>query len=127
MADLRVADIEEAKKFYTDYLGLSTESFNLGWVARYVSPAGGAAVQLLTNDAAAAENPSISVFTDDVESAYEEARSLGYEIVHPLSREKWGPYRFFVRSPDGTVINIVEHVDDRSTSGQAGEGRVRER
>jgi catechol 2,3-dioxygenase-like lactoylglutathione lyase family enzyme len=34
MADLRVADVEAAKSFYTDYLGLSTEEFNMGWVAR---------------------------------------------------------------------------------------------
>jgi catechol 2,3-dioxygenase-like lactoylglutathione lyase family enzyme len=35
MANLRVADVEAAKSFYTDYLGLSTEEFNMGWVARY--------------------------------------------------------------------------------------------
>ena len=29
MADLRVADIDEAKSFYADYLGLSTEQFNI--------------------------------------------------------------------------------------------------
>lgn len=33
-ANLRVADIETTKSFYTEYLGLSTEEFNLGWVAR---------------------------------------------------------------------------------------------
>ncbi|MGH3850303.1 MAG: VOC family protein, partial [Pseudonocardiaceae bacterium] len=38
MANLRVADVEAAKSFYTDYLGLSTEEFNMGWVARYTSP-----------------------------------------------------------------------------------------
>jgi hypothetical protein len=31
MANLRVADVETAKSFYTDYLGLSTEEFNMGW------------------------------------------------------------------------------------------------
>lgn len=29
-ANLRVADIEAAKSFYTDYLGLSNEEFNMG-------------------------------------------------------------------------------------------------
>jgi catechol 2,3-dioxygenase-like lactoylglutathione lyase family enzyme len=46
--NLRVADIETAKNFYADYLGLSTEEFNLGWVARYTSPETGAHVQLVT-------------------------------------------------------------------------------
>ena len=40
MPNLRVADVDAAKTFYTDYLGLSTEEFNMGWVARYTSPDG---------------------------------------------------------------------------------------
>jgi catechol 2,3-dioxygenase-like lactoylglutathione lyase family enzyme len=111
IADLRVPDLEAAKGFYTDYLGLSTEEFNLGWVARYTSPDRGAVVQLVTQDAAAPEDPAISVFTDDVEAAYAEAQELGYQIVHPLSTEAWGVRRFFVRAPDGTVINIVHHPE----------------
>ncbi len=42
LANLRVPDVEAAKSFYTDYLGLSTEEFNMGWVARFTSPATGA-------------------------------------------------------------------------------------
>ncbi len=109
LADLRVADVEAAKSFYTDYLGLSTEEFNMGWVARYTSPDTGANVQLVTRDATAPEDPIISVQVDDVEGAYEDARILGYEIVHPLTTEPWGVRRFFVRAPDGNVINIAYH------------------
>lgn len=109
MANLRVADVEAAKSFYTDYLGLSTEEFNMGWVARFTSPYSGANVQLVTRDAAAPEAPVISVHAADVDGAYEEARRLGYEIVHPLTTEPWGVRRFFVRAPDGNVINIVQH------------------
>jgi predicted enzyme related to lactoylglutathione lyase len=111
IADLRVADLEAAKSFYTDYLGLSTEEFNLGWVARYTSPDTGAHLQLVTRDASAPEVPAISVFTDDVDGAYAEAQELGLEIVHPLTKEPWGVRRFLVRAPDGTVINIVNHRD----------------
>lgn len=111
MADLRVADIESARSFYTGFLGLSTEAFNLGWVARFTSPDNGAIVQLVTHDATAPEDPAISVHTLDVEGAYAEAQQLGYEIVHPLTTEEWGVHRFFVRAPDGTVVNIVGHRD----------------
>ena len=111
MANLRVPDVEAAKSFYTDYLGLSTEEFNLGWVARYTSPSTGAKVQLVTQDATASEDSVISIHTPDVEAAYREAQDLGYEIVKPLTKEEWGVHRFFVRAPDGNVINIVNHVD----------------
>jgi predicted enzyme related to lactoylglutathione lyase len=109
IADLPVADIEAAKDFYTDYLGLSTEEFNMGWVARYTSPETGAHLQLVSRDASAPENPAISVFAADLEAAYAEAQERGYEIVHPLTTEPWGVHRFFVRAPDGTVINVVRH------------------
>jgi catechol 2,3-dioxygenase-like lactoylglutathione lyase family enzyme len=109
IADLRVSDIDAAKHFYTDYLGLSTEEFNMGWVARYTSPDAGANVQLVTRDAAAPEDPVISVLTDDVDGAYEEAQRLRYEIVYPITTEPWGVRRFFVRAPDGNILNIVRH------------------
>lgn len=110
-ANLHVGDIDAAKSFYTDYLGLTTEEFNLGWVARYTSPLTGANVQLVSGDATAAEDSTISVHVDDVDGAYGQAQRLGYEIVHPLTTEEWGVRRFFVRAPDGTVLNIVQHRD----------------
>ncbi|MCW2794437.1 MAG: Glyoxalase/bleomycin resistance protein/dioxygenase [Nocardioides sp.] len=109
IANLGVADVAAARGFYTGFLGLSTEEFSLGWVARYTSPDGRANVQLVSGDATAPEDSVISVMTDDVDGAYAEAQELGYEIVHPLTTEAWGPRRFFVRAPDGNVINIVGH------------------
>ena len=111
IADLPVADVETAKSFYTDYLGLRTEEFNLGWVARYTSPDTGAHLQLVTRDASAPASPLISVLVEDVDEAYAQAQALGYEIMHPLTVEPWGVRRFFVRAPDGTVVNIVNHAD----------------
>ncbi|MCV7259146.1 VOC family protein [Mycobacterium shimoidei] len=110
-ANLPVDDVDTAKIFYTDFLGLSTEEFNLGWVARCTSPDGKACVQLVSGDATAPEDSVISVHTDDIDSAYREAQQRGYEIVHPLTTEAWGVRRFFVRAPDGNVVNVVRHRD----------------
>lgn len=113
MANLPVADIGAARDFYAGYLGLSVEAFNLGWVARYQTPAGDAGVQLVTRDATAPEDSVISVHVGaGVDEAYEEAMRRGYEIVHPLTEEPWGVRRFFVRAPDGNVINVVSHSDE---------------
>jgi catechol 2,3-dioxygenase-like lactoylglutathione lyase family enzyme len=111
MANLPVADVNAAKSFYTDFLGLRTEEFNMGWVARYTSPETGANIQLLTRDAAASEDAVVSVLTDDVDGAYAEAQELNLEIVRPLTTEAWGVRRFLVRAPDGNVVNIVKHRD----------------
>jgi predicted enzyme related to lactoylglutathione lyase len=109
IANLRVPDLDAARSFYADFLGLSTEEFNLGWVARLSAPDTGAHVQLVTRDATSPEDSVISVTTDDVDAAYEEAQERGFEIVHPLTTEDWGVRRFLVRAPDGTVVNIVRN------------------
>jgi catechol 2,3-dioxygenase-like lactoylglutathione lyase family enzyme len=112
-ANLPVADIAAARDFYTDYLGLRVEEFNLGWVARFRSPSGKASIQLVTRDATAPHDSVVSVHVGaDVGEAYAEAKGRGYEIVHPLTDETWGVRRFFVRAPDGNVINLVNHRDD---------------
>lgn len=108
-ANLTVPDIGEASDFYVDYLGLSVRGFNLGWVANFQSPDGRATVQLVTRDATSPRDSVISVSVDDIDAAYEEAQQRGFEIVHPLTTEPWGVRRFFVRAPDGNVINIVNH------------------
>jgi catechol 2,3-dioxygenase-like lactoylglutathione lyase family enzyme len=112
-ANLRVADIDAARSFYTDYLGLGVEGFNLGWVAHFQSPESAAHIQLVTRDATSPQDSVISVAVgSDVEEAYAEAQRRGYEIVHPLTKEPWGIRRFFVRAPDGNVINIASHSDE---------------
>lgn len=112
-ANLPVADIAAARDFYTGFLGLNVEEFNMGWVARYSSPGGEASVQLVTRDATAPHDSVISVHVGAaIDEAYEEAKRRGYEIVHPLTDEAWGLRRFFVRAPDGNVINIVNHSDE---------------
>ncbi len=112
-ANLPVPDIATAREFYTDYLGLSVEEFNLGWVARYRSPGGDASLQLVSGDATA---PHESVISGHVgaggDEAYAEAKRRGYEIVHPLTDEPWGVRRFFVRAPDGNLINMAGHTDE---------------
>lgn len=115
IADLRVGDIETARDFYAGYLRLSTEEFNLGWVARFTSPDTGAQLQVVTRDATPPELPVVSVKVDDVDAAYREAQERGYEIVHPLTDESWGVRRFYVRAPDGNVLNIVAHREQRTS------------
>lgn len=112
-ANLSVPDIDEARGFYVDYLGLSDAGLTeLSWVARFQTPDGQAAVQLVTRDATAPVDSVLSVAVgDDIEEAYEEAQRRGFEIVYPLTTEPWGIRRFFVRAPDGNLINVNGHQD----------------
>ena len=55
-ANLPVTDVEAARRFYADYLGLSVEEMNLGWVARYRTEDGRASVQVVTRDETSPED-----------------------------------------------------------------------
>src|SRR4051794_2199618 len=95
--NLNVADAGAGHDFYVGFLGLAPQ-FDLGWVTGF-GAAENRAIQLhlVAGDATAPEDSAMSVLVDDVDGAYAEAQQRGYEIVHPLTDEPWGPRRFFVR------------------------------
>jgi uncharacterized glyoxalase superfamily protein PhnB len=81
-----------------------------GWVATFAAPGNPSAqITLVQQDATATVNPDVSIEVDDVDEAYATAHEMGYEIVHPLTDEPWGVRRFFVREPNGSVLNILSH------------------
>jgi uncharacterized glyoxalase superfamily protein PhnB len=66
--------------------------------------------------ATAAVVPQISVEVADVDAVHAEALRRGLELVHPLTDEPWGVRRFFVKDPNGVVLNVVSHRGDATTS-----------
>jgi len=110
VANLAVADPSADAPFWTGLLGLDTP-FDLGWVVNHRGPAN-AQVQLVSRDATAPEDSRVSVEVADVgalEAVHAQAVAAGYEIVHPLTDEEWGVRRFFVRTPQGVVVNVLAH------------------
>lgn len=109
--NLSVEDTTRGREFYRDFLGLE-QAFDLGWVVSFRSrERPSVQVQLVSGDVTAAVDSQLSVGVSDIDSAYADAQRRGYEIVHPLTDETWGVRRFFVRDPNGIVVNIVEHPD----------------
>ncbi|MGW6060297.1 VOC family protein [Streptomyces sp. NPDC055189] len=108
MPDIQTESMEESRDFY-GLLGFE-EVMNLGWVMTLGSPSNPTAqVTFMSHDATAPVVPDISVEVEDVDAVYKEVRESGAEIVHPLQDEEWGVRRFFVRDPNGRVINVVGH------------------
>ncbi|WP_059008381.1 VOC family protein [Streptomyces specialis] len=98
----------ESREFY-GLLGFE-EVMDHGWIVTLASPTAPAAqVSVMTGDATAPVTPDLSVEVDDVDAAYAVMRARGAEIVHPLRDEEWGVRRFFVRDPDGRVVNVLAH------------------
>lgn len=107
--DLASRSLEDAKSFYGRVLGLEPV-MDHGWIVTLADPKRPSAqISLATHDATAPVVPNVSVQVDDVDAAYAAAVREGAEIVHPLCDESWGVRRFFVRDPDGHVINVLSH------------------
>nr|WP_256461134.1 VOC family protein [Blastococcus sp. PRF04-17] len=66
-------------------------------------------ISLMTHDETAPVVPNVSLRVDDMDAAYAAAVREGAEIVHPLTDEPWGVRRFFLRDPDGHVVNVLSH------------------
>jgi catechol 2,3-dioxygenase-like lactoylglutathione lyase family enzyme len=108
MPVLTVPDVTAASSAFREVLGLR-EVMNLGWIATFADDDRRHQVSLMTRDATAVINPSVSIEVDDVDAAYRAAVDAGLTIVHPLSDEDWGVRRFFFADPAGNVVNVLSH------------------
>lgn len=107
--DITSERMDESRKFYTEFLGLEL-AMDMGWIATFVSPGNPTAqITLMQASASAVPNPNMSIEVEDVDAVHAKAAGLGMPIVYPLTNEPWGVRRFFVRDPNGVVINVMNH------------------
>ncbi|MGD1217504.1 MULTISPECIES: VOC family protein [Streptomyces] len=103
---------EEAMATSRDFYGLLgfEEVMHLGWVMTLASPSNPTAqISFFTEERTGPVVPDLSVEVEDVEAVYEQVLASGAEVVRELREEEWGVRRFFVRDPNGRVVNVLEH------------------
>ncbi|MEV7419559.1 VOC family protein [Streptomyces sp. NPDC089919] len=106
--NLRTGAVAENREFY-GLLGFE-EVMNHGWITTLAAPATPSAqLSFMTQDLTAPVVPDLSIEVDDVDAVHALLVGRGAEIVHPLQDEEWGVRRFFVRDPDGRVVNVLGH------------------
>lgn len=106
--NIQSESVDENREFY-ELLGFE-EVMNQGWIVTVASPSAPMAqISFMTEDKTGPVVPDISVEVDDVDAAFAAMRERGAEIVHPLQDEEWGVRRFFVRDPNGRVVNVLSH------------------
>jgi uncharacterized glyoxalase superfamily protein PhnB len=82
----------------------------LGFVVTLASPTNPTAqITIMRDDGSSRVLPRVTVEVADVNAAHAEAVRRGAEVVYPLTDEPWGVRRFFVRDPNGVVINVMGH------------------
>jgi catechol 2,3-dioxygenase-like lactoylglutathione lyase family enzyme len=112
--NLLSGDLAATREFYAGFLGFDVAMDEDGF-KMFASPSNRTA-QITV---AAKDDPGqdrgisiakVSVEVDDVDALHAEAIRRGLDVVYPLTNEPWGIRRFFVRDPDGTVINVAQHL-----------------
>jgi predicted enzyme related to lactoylglutathione lyase len=101
---------DESRSFYNDVIGLDGGD-GLDWILFFGTDHREVQLSVMKLDIKANVHPDVSIEVDDVDAVYERACTAGAEIVYPITDEEWGLRRFFVRDPNGAVINVTEHRD----------------
>jgi predicted enzyme related to lactoylglutathione lyase len=110
--DITSTKMEESKSFYSDFIGLKL-AMDMGWILTFVSESNPTAqINLLKSDEPVSGNSNfgISFEVSDIDVMYEKAKSGKYEITYPITNEPWGVRRFFVKDPNGVIVNLMTHI-----------------
>jgi len=108
--------LDACRDFYAGLLGFQV-AMDMGWILTFASPSNPTAqVSVLREDASAPVVPQLTVEVADVDAVHAEVVRRGLELVHPLTDEPWGVRRFFVKDPNGVVVNVVSHRGDAATA-----------
>jgi catechol 2,3-dioxygenase-like lactoylglutathione lyase family enzyme len=100
---------DESRDFYSDVIGLEGGE-GLDWIIFFGTGQREVQLSVMKLDIKAHIHPDVSIEVDDVDAVHERAQAAGADIVYPLTDEEWGLRRFFVRDPNGAVINVTEHA-----------------
>jgi catechol 2,3-dioxygenase-like lactoylglutathione lyase family enzyme len=101
-------DLEASRRFYLDVLGLE-EGGGLDWISFFGGDTPEVQLSVMQLDIHAHVHPDVSIEVDDVRRFHQRAVDAGVEIVYQLTHEPWGLTRFFMRDPNGAVINVTQH------------------
>lgn len=110
VTNIRAEQVESARSFYTDVLGLELV-MDHGWILTFAATGASATPQIsvASEGGSGTSVPDISVEVDDLDEALGRVRRAGLPIAYGPAEEPWGVRRFYVRDPFGRLVNIVMH------------------
>lgn len=95
--------------FYKGFLGMNV-AMDMDWVITFVSESNPTSqISIIRHDGSDIPHPDVSIEVDDVDMMFARAQKQNIEIVYTITDEPWGVRRFFVKDPNGTIVNILSH------------------
>ena len=100
---------QQSVDFYAGFLGLQ-KAMDMGWIITFVSERNpNSQVSVIRNKKTETPHPDISIEVDNVDQMFSKAKEQDIDIIYPITNEPWGVRRFFVKDPNGKIINILSH------------------
>lgn len=107
--NLHARDPAALAAFYGQIFGLRVEA-DMGWIAFLTGEAERPVrLQLAAEGGSGTELPAISIGVDDLDTALARLRDAGHTPVYGPVTEPWGVRRFYLRDPEGNLVNVVMH------------------
>jgi len=108
--NLPARDPSALAEFYAKIFDLEIEH-QMGWIAFLAGPSQARSqLQVATEGGAGTPLPAISISVDDLETPLARLRATGAEPVYGPVTEPWGVRRFFLRDPEGNLVNVATHT-----------------
>jgi len=104
-----VSDLERAKKFYEETLGLEKKyeySSYVGYECGGVEV--GLVPKLEVGQKVSPLSPPVEFLVSDVKQAYRELKQKGVNVIKELHEEPWGGRQATFTDPDGNMLEIVQ-------------------
>lgn len=110
VVDIPTRNIDAAKQFYQDILGLDL-LMDHDWIATYGSDDHqNIQISFASEGGSGTSVPDLSIEVDDVNEALRRMKDSNVTIEYGPVDEPWGVRRFFVRDPFNKLINILAHI-----------------
>lgn len=109
MPHVETDDTDESRRLYVDVLGFDV-AMEMDGIIMLASPSNETAqITLYDRDRAPRPRPHITIEVDDVDAVHDAVTAARFEVTYSLTDEPWGVRRFFVRDPNGVVVNVMTH------------------
>ncbi len=107
--DLACENPAEMAAFYRAVFGLDPV-MDHGWIVTSATgKSQNAQISFASEGGSGTDVPKLSIEVDDLDDTLARAQEHRAEVTYGPVTEPWGVRRFFMRDPEGTLLNILTH------------------
>lgn len=109
VANLSATDVAATRQFYAEIFGLDIV-MDQGWITTLAAPARMAPQLTIASEGGSGTAvPDLSIEVDDLDEALRRVRAFGAAVEYGPTSEPWQVRRFYVRDPNGRLVNVLVH------------------